>query len=572
MSAPLPFHTRLRVVFCAVFLTLCSASSLFAGGVTLITHGFNSNVTDWIIPMAEKIPDYPQFPGSNFSCYILSITRNGSGQYVSTATFKGGVAPFLSDSGEIVVKLDWSTLSSLGGASSTIVAQAATTALLSTTLIPEMGGRPLSEQPLHFVGHSRGGSVIIEMGRLLGAQGIWVDHVTTLDPRPVTALGDPSAVPTWTNVLFADNYWQNQGNGITDPIGQAISGAYNRKLLVLTGGYSSFHSDVHLWYHGTIDLATPATDTQATITASERTAWWTPAEAAGATTGFQFSLIGGGDRLRTSEPATIDGFNKNWNLGGGLAANRTALPANSGLWPNPILFALSGPTTIHAGDSIAATLYHQDGASAAGNVDVRVFLDVDYNSYNGNETQLSQQTLPRTGTGAVSFNTLNATVDANTVPGNYAVYTRVNDGSNTRYHYAPQVLVVTPALPTPTPTPAPTATPVPTPPPTPTPTPGPTATPTPTHPTPASTSTPTPTPSPTPVPTQTPTLTIRRRILLLRSDPESGSRRDNYSDRYLVWHRDDGWSRELLIHRTSFRRELHRDPDQGRAFSWIVWD
>ena len=51
------------------------------------------------------------------------------------------------------------------------------------------------------------------------------------------------------------------------PNGQSVFGAYNRKLLVLSGGYSSTHSNVHLWYHGTIDLATPTSDTQATTAA-----------------------------------------------------------------------------------------------------------------------------------------------------------------------------------------------------------------------------------------------------------------------------------------------------------------
>ncbi len=387
-----------------------------AGGVTIITHGFNSNVTDWIIPMAGKMITYPSFPGATYSCYEISITRNGSGQYVAAATFLSGTPPLLTDSGEIVVKLDWSTLSNIGGASSTTVAQTTVNALLATNLIPELGGRPLVELPLHLIGHSRGGSVITEMARLLGAQGIWVDQVTTLDPRPVSALGD-AAVTSWTNVLFADNFWQTMGDGILVPNGQSVFGAYNRHLLDLNGGYSSSHSDVHLWYHGTIDLATPTSDTQANITATQRSTWWTSTEMGGAAAGFLYSLIGGGNRLSNLEPGgtgtgrIIDGFNKNWDLGGGTGANRTALPADAGLWPNAILFALED-TTIPAGQSFDATLYYQAGASAVGNFGLTIFLDVDFNPYNGNEIEVNQQMLSRTGTGAVFFNTLNSTVDA----------------------------------------------------------------------------------------------------------------------------------------------------------------
>ena len=442
----------LRCFSGAVGLAICLINSALAGGVTVITHGFNSNVTDWIIPMAGKMGGYPGFPGTTYSCYQISITRNGSGQYVTTATLIGGAPPLSIDSGEIVVKLDWSTLSSLGGPSTTTIAQNAVNALLSTNLIPEMGGRPLAELPLHLIGHSRGGSVITEMARFLGGQGIWVDQVTTLDPRPVSAFGDAS-VTTWTNVLFADNFWQDMGDGLFVPNGQAVFGSYNRKLLNLSGGYSSSHSDVHLWYHGTIDLATPASDTQASITASQRSTWWTAAEMSGAATGFFYSLIGGGDRLSNVEPAGAgtgmirDGFNKNWDLGGGVAANRTALPANAGLWPNAIRFDLINANTIAAGESFDIALHHQDGTGGGGDIDLEIFLDADFNPYNGNETDVDQEMLSRTGTSTVSLNMLNVIADAAIVPpGTYAVYARLNGDGHTRYLYAPQLLVVTPSL------------------------------------------------------------------------------------------------------------------------------
>ena len=54
--------------------------------------------------------------------------------------------------------------------------------------------------------------------------------VTTLDPRPVAQFGD-AAVTSWVNVLYADNFWQNMGDGLFVPNGQAVFGAYNRHLL-----------------------------------------------------------------------------------------------------------------------------------------------------------------------------------------------------------------------------------------------------------------------------------------------------------------------------------------------------
>ncbi len=85
---------------------LLSAAPVHAGGVTVITHGFNGNVDDWVIPMAERMIDYPGFPGNEASCYRLVIT-NSNGP--ATAVWEGGVKPDFSDSGEIFIKLDWSS-------------------------------------------------------------------------------------------------------------------------------------------------------------------------------------------------------------------------------------------------------------------------------------------------------------------------------------------------------------------------------------------------------------------------------------------------------------------------------
>src|SRR3954447_26995503 len=108
---------------------LFCATSAFSGGVTIITHGFAANVTDWIIPMAGKIGGYPGFPGTTYSCYEISITRNGSGQYVAAASLITGPVPLSADPGVTEVKLDWSALSATG-TTSTTEAQAAVNASL----------------------------------------------------------------------------------------------------------------------------------------------------------------------------------------------------------------------------------------------------------------------------------------------------------------------------------------------------------------------------------------------------------------------------------------------------------
>jgi len=429
-------------------LALLGGTALAPGaGVTLITHGFQGNVSEWVIPMGDKVPQHPSFPGSNSASYQISITRSGS-TYSNAQTFLDGVSPLTSDSGEMVIALDWSSLSGFFPAVSTSqIATQAAVALLATNLIPELAGRPLAELPLHLVGHSRGASLVAELARILGAQGIWVDHVTTLDPYPLGLNGDP-AMANYANVLFADNYWQNM-----DTLkGQALAGAYNRQLASLNGGYSSAHSDTHLWYHATIDLKTPTGDNLATLTGAERTTWWTATEAAGTNAGFRYSLIGGGDRLSSIEPAgpgngrIVDGFNKVWDLGAGVAANRTALPLNNGAWPNLIRLNLVGTNTFAIGEPIPLAFYHQYAASTATVATVQFSLDADLNPYNGNELPVAEVALPGTGTNNVFFSTLNLSLDpASTLPGTYALFARISDAAHARYLYAPQRLVLAPS-------------------------------------------------------------------------------------------------------------------------------
>ncbi|HXU75752.1 MAG TPA: hypothetical protein VN794_04245 [Methylomirabilota bacterium] len=427
------------------FLALLPAFHAAAGGVTLITHGFNSSIDGWVIGMATQVPGYPGFPGTNFSCYEIAITQNAQSQLIATPTLLFGTPPLGTDSGEIIIKLDWSTLSA-GTVPTTSIASTAANALLTTNLLP-IGGRTLAELPLHLVGHSRGASVITEMARLLGAQGIWVDHVTTLDPHPVSLFGDPS-MKNYANILFADNYWQNLGNNITDPTGQSIPGAYNRQLTNLTGGNTLNHSDVHLWYHGTVQLTTPASDTETSITSTERQAWWVPLENAGTNTGFRYSLLGGGDRLSNLEPLGAnkgrirDGFNQVWELGAGTNGSRNPLPANNGLWPNLLRLNRSTTNSLSPGDPLPLSFYYQFGSSPSASAVLEFALDPDANPYNTNETAVYSGILNGTGTNSVAFGSLSPSIPTGLGAGSYWVLSRITAGGRSRLLYAPQKVVV----------------------------------------------------------------------------------------------------------------------------------
>src|SRR6266511_5060870 len=71
---------------------LLSIKPVHAASVTVITHGFSSSVTDWIIPMAQKVPEYYRFLGTNSTCYEIYFVQDAQGKYVPTQSRIGGVA------------------------------------------------------------------------------------------------------------------------------------------------------------------------------------------------------------------------------------------------------------------------------------------------------------------------------------------------------------------------------------------------------------------------------------------------------------------------------------------------
>jgi hypothetical protein len=446
-----------------------------AAGVTIITHGFDSNATnDWIVPMAGYVPPYftnrnPGF-GTNFTIYTIVLGTGGS-YHVSRA----GNAPSNNPAGEILVELDWSQLSGSptdifnpanNDTSTTIVAATTAGILSQTNSIADLNGHALAEFPLHLIGHSRGGSLVNELSHDLGTNGIWVDHLTTLDPHPVNNDGfnqsgffptDATAKVTYATVLYHDNYWQNIGTGF-DFDGESVPGAYNRQLTTLSGGYNNSsgelapnHSNVHLWYFGTMDTNTPASyniggDT-ASVTSSERGAWWVPYENAGVTAGFLYSLIGGANRLSTdhplglpSNPAIVDGFNQWWDLGAGVSSNRTALTTNSGVWPNMIRFNVTGTNVVTSGQSVSVGFYYQYGGPST-NLTAQFYFGGDFNALNTNRTLTTQLPLAVSGVNSVYFSA--ASVFTTGLPaGTYSVCAKISDGVRSRYMYAPQLVQV----------------------------------------------------------------------------------------------------------------------------------
>ena len=84
----------------------------------------------------------------------------------------------VTDSGEIILKLDWSQLSDGYSYDTFQVAAAVVPALLSTNFLPQLGGHALVEMPLHLIGHSRGGSLVAK------SAGYWARMASGLTISP----------------------------------------------------------------------------------------------------------------------------------------------------------------------------------------------------------------------------------------------------------------------------------------------------------------------------------------------------------------------------------------------------
>lgn len=428
---------------------------IFASEVTIITHGYDGNVNGWISGMAGRIPLYSRFPGTNFTTYTITLTTDGNNNYFYQWQ-RTNSAPSTTDSGEIIVKLDWSQMAGGSGTyniSTVDVASIANYVLLQTNAIAELGGHALAEFPIHLIGHSRGGSLVSEISHRLATNGVWVDHLTTLDPHPLNNDGnfDPfpvtdASVKTFANVLFHDNYWEN---GDPYPHGETVAGSYSRFLPSLSGGYSLTHSDIHLWYHGTIDWRVPAGDTEASITSTERNSWWVAFEQKGTNAGFEYSLIGGSNRLSSNQPlgpgtpAIRDGYNQMWDLGAGNANNRTPLGTNNGTWASLTKFNRLETNQVVQGQSIPLKFYYQWARATNSNATVSIYLDDDPNALNGNQKLLLQMSVPGTTMTNVNAVTVSTPLFAtNATPGRHWLLATINNGGQTRYLYAPELVQV----------------------------------------------------------------------------------------------------------------------------------
>src|ERR1035441_4058387 len=165
----------------AIFSVAIMASVSRGAGVTVITHGFNltPGFPGWVDGMAQAITNAAYQRGLNSSWYHIYVHGDIFSGY--TATMSRVSDSTADNTAEVVVTVDWSDISDqLNVLSGSDIRADYVASWVSGTLLaayPSLGiSTPLAGRPIHLIGHSRGASVMTETARMLGANGVWVDH------------------------------------------------------------------------------------------------------------------------------------------------------------------------------------------------------------------------------------------------------------------------------------------------------------------------------------------------------------------------------------------------------------
>ncbi len=298
-------------------------------GITVLVHGYRIE-GNGLNPVTEYWDNNREF--------ITSVLRAFGGGRIAvydrtSASFQPFADPdsevmqkytaggLRQDTGETVLVHNWAIKSNDDEAGhAEEAADALFAALVNGGYVDPQAGT--STHPLHFIGHSRGCSVISETIQRLGAHGINVHYATSLDPHdfdedlvPDDDVFHDPATQVWNNVHYADNFWQDyDGPGgigcvIPNPDGRSLGhlqvGYEHNYYLDSIAGFTQCggHSKVVTWYLGTI------------APGSQPAGWYT--DALGTDAGFSRWLARGG--YGSTNP-TGEGF------AGGLAGR--AVPRN----------------------------------------------------------------------------------------------------------------------------------------------------------------------------------------------------------------------------------------------------
>ncbi|CAN5637231.1 hypothetical protein BH09PLA1_BH09PLA1_17780 [soil metagenome] len=398
-------------------------------GVTILAHGYQGSINGWVATVADNIA---LRAGGNASAseYVMSVGRNGQNQLavLSYAREGGWSAPRDTDSAEIIVQLDWQSVSD-GSFSTDEVAHVVSDWLIGA----DSDGVRLAELPLHLIGHSRGASLMTAVARDLGERGIWVDQQTNLDPHPIDGRDDPlggvdfgdQSMVTFDNVAFADTYWRDDADARTFD-GDDVAGSHNLNLnnSVQQEFFDAAHNEVPSYYDGTINFDAGNSGNSPIFDSWYGSDAGNPARDQ---TGFLYSRI-----VRGARPA--DG---SWTQSNGTA-QRTAAGEAGDQWANLTDIRVMGGRTFATGQGLTIRLLRQD---REGRGNIALFLDPDTNPYNDNNARTLRRTNVREAEEIVGTRQRGATSGAPT--GRYFVGARIVDSSgHVRYAYSKRIELV----------------------------------------------------------------------------------------------------------------------------------
>lgn len=399
-------------------------------GVTLITHGLNGDVTGWVAQIANGIEG--RLGGSSAaSIYTMTVAAsNGKLAVTSFVPDAGQKAYTATSTGELIIKLDWNTVS--GGSYSTgQVANVVSSYMLAT---PKRG-YPLTELPIHLIGHSRGASLITALSKNFGQAGVWVDQQTSLDPHPVDGVNDifganfgDTKMTTYDNVAFADDYWRTDGNvNNFDYDGESVKGTHQGNLnnIVQTNFIASAHIAVTAYYVGTVNTSTSNGGEHPVLSS-----WYgsTSAKPARDATGYAFSRIGGLARPSDGTSSLLGG-----------SGTRDSVGKSGSQWANVFNFNYVGSNSVSAGTNLSTRFVVADRDS---DVRIDVYADTDANPYNGGLTAIGARNYASTDIQSGDVTASTAALAA----GTYRLAARATDGDgHTRWYYGPRAVRVTAA-------------------------------------------------------------------------------------------------------------------------------
>lgn len=399
-------------------------------GVTLLIHGHEGNITGWITSAADAIT--AKVGAAGVSQYVMKLGLD-SKKHVAVQSMTLTKGPTLANStaGEIVVKVDWTSIDD-GSQSTKTVGKA-----ISDYMLASHTGLPaLASLPIHIIGHSRGGSMVVAVSKNLGAAGVQVDQDTFLDPHPVGSYFgfgyDDEDMAVYSNVVFADNYWRDNGQGdfAVDPNGQHVDGAHEGNLnnTVQKNYIVSAHMSVTAYYHGTIDTKAIANNDEP-ILASK---WYgtTADKPARTVTGYYFSRIDGGTRPADGLEAAYGG-----------TATRKDIDASGAQWANINNLRIAGGAIFSVGQKISVHYSQQDRDSGD---TVQLYFDNDNNPFNSNVVQKAAQVnigeADDVANGAISAKT------DGMAPGAYYILAKITDATgHARFAYTRKIILNAPA-------------------------------------------------------------------------------------------------------------------------------